>query len=396
MNMNFHLSMKPIYRVLLFLLVASTLAMGQVRGVHLELKAVLPPNTDLINYRVEVIDSSFTNQRVVHELFTDFAGEVDSVLSGAYDSGQMIIRVWGCNQQLAFNKSAAYDTINGITSMTDTAYVSCVDSCEGTVTDQLTNNTLTLSYVNHPNWTGQNMRYSFSDGTTQSGANISKTFSIPGKYYWAAVHLGCVVRQDTVTISPADSCEAKFIVDTVNSFGGNLVIWNISDSTSFGADSHTYFWNFGDGNAAQGPFPTHVYSQPGAYKVSVLMEEYDSQNTLICSSYHVETVGMDANGDLIYKTGYTLNVMDPYTIGIEESEPHEFIVYPQPANDVINIESEAVIHGFSLFDLSGREVHSQATFSNKITINTNDCPSGMYVLRISSSNRVQHLKIRVE
>lgn len=388
--------MKSTLRVLAFLLLASGMATGQTRGVHLELKAIVPPNFDLDTYRVEVIDSSFNNQGVSHVLFTDFLGEIDSVISGAYDSGQMNIRVWNCNQQLAFNQYALYDTTNGITSLVDTAYVSCVDSCEGTVVSQLVNTTLTLNYINHPNWSGTHMRFSFSDGTTYNGASATKTFTAPGKYYWAAVHLGCVVKQDTVTIGAADSCEAKFIVDTVNSFGGNLVIWNVSDSISFGADTHTYFWNFGDGNGAAGPFPTHTYTQPGTYKVSVLMEEYDAQNNLICDSYYEETVGMDANGDLLYKTGYTLNVMDPFSIGLGEYASEEILVYPQPAINQLHIESESIIYGIELYDLSGRMVLSENANSNKITINTNACPPGLYVLRISGSNRVQHLKIRVE
>ena len=50
---------------------------------------------------------------------------------------------------------------------------------------------------------------------------------------------------------------------------GQLLTFDGGRSSGQDGDIVSYAWNFGDGATASGALVTHVYSQPGAYQVSL-------------------------------------------------------------------------------------------------------------------------------
>jgi len=74
----------------------------------------------------------------------------------------------------------------------------------------------------------------------------------------------------------------------------------------------------------------------------------------------------------------------------------EIVVYPNPVTDLLNInitnaqdnETQA-----SLFDNSGRLVHSQRLISGTNTINMTKLPQGVYLLSLKNNNEIQNIKI---
>ena len=64
---------------------------------------------------------------------------------------------------------------------------------------------------------------------------------------------------------------------------GSDLVGVVTDPIGFSAtvidpcptDTHTYLWDFGDGNTSSQPAPTHVYDLPGAYEVSVTVTDDD-------------------------------------------------------------------------------------------------------------------------
>lgn len=110
--------------------------------------------------------------------------------------------------------------------------------------------------------------WNFGDGTTSSLENPSHTFANAGTYsvtlivgsphgcYDTTMKLVTVNPQPTVVFNFNNSCQFAPISFTENS--------NIQQGTI-----NQWNWNFGDGTSSSSSNPTHLYSTPGTYSVSL-------------------------------------------------------------------------------------------------------------------------------
>jgi PKD repeat protein/uncharacterized membrane protein len=82
----------------------------------------------------------------------------------------------------------------------------------------------------------------------------------------------CIVNVDNV--KPV----AGFIVNPIE---GTVATVFQFESTSYDTDGFVtkFYWDFGDGNTASEPNPTHQYSTRGTYKVSLLVQDDDGLNS---------------------------------------------------------------------------------------------------------------------
>lgn len=110
--------------------------------------------------------------------------------------------------------------------------------------------------------------WNFGDGTTSSLENPSHIYSNPGTYnvtlivgsphgcYDTTMNVVTVNPQPTVVFNFNNSCQFAPVTFTENSNIQQGVInqWN---------------WNFGDGSSSSNSNPTHMYSTPGTYSVSL-------------------------------------------------------------------------------------------------------------------------------
>ena len=71
-------------------------------------------------------------------------------------------------------------------------------------------------------------------------------------------------------------------------------------------------------------------------------------------------------------------------------------IYPNPAENILNIDSESKsIDSLTLFDINGRQIsqHMYSTCPTKILLNVPNIDSGIYILRITSGDQVYHKKL---
>jgi hypothetical protein len=76
----------------------------------------------------------------------------------------------------------------------------------------------------------------------------------------------------------------------------------------------------------------------------------------------------------------TLSVRVDISVGTKEHENRALKVYPNPANDFVNIISKEKITRIKIFNESGIKVFEQSFDSKKIKIRTQNFPEGLYII----------------
>ncbi len=165
-----------------------------------------------------------------------------------------------------------------------------------------------------------------------------------------------------------DSCTAAkpiagftAVFDTL-SFAGYRV-----NFTSNATGAISILWNFGDGTTDTGLAVTHTYTTNGSFTVS--------QKVLnACAD-------VDSTSQTIVAAG----------IGIAELENLGINVYPNPANNILKIESKQAIGTILLTDLNGRVILQLTTQERNIAWNISELENGVYFLRFVERNVVVKL-----
>lgn len=192
-------------------------------------------------------------------------------------------------------------------------------------------------------------------------------------------------------------CNANYDVDTVNSGGGDLYVINNSAPLSGTLYTTSYFWDFGDGNSSSQQFPIHTYSNYGVYNVCLTTTSMDTASNL-CVDTYCDSVGLDANGNLLKtaSAGFTINVLDPATVGINEAVISGFEVFPNPADNVVNIKWPGnITQGeVQLYTPSGKLVKAKYLY-NKEFLEVSDLPRGTYIIRLLAEGENLYSKLIV-
>lgn len=241
--------------------------------------------------------------------------------------------------------------------------------------------------------------WDFGDGTTSVSPSPYHTYAAPGTYVYCLQVEDCPPVCDSIVVQasspPQVNCNAVFTVDTVNSLLGNAVVWNMSSATAtnLAQPNISYHWDFGDGATSNLPFPTHNYVDTGLFQVCLTITAILPANAQYpadtCVHTFCDTLGMDANGNLIYKNsqvGWTLNVLDPKTMSIAENPMEEIILFPNPANEVVVLkiaempQSDAQLQ---IMDMSGAVVYAAIlSTGTDHSIDIAKFSSGVYILSL--------------
>lgn len=241
----------------------------------------------------------------------------------------------------------------------------------------------TVYFMNNSTGTSLNYYWDFGDGNTSTQANPTHTYSTPGSYtvclsVWNGTCADTTCSVVTVQ-GPTSGCSANYVwfLDTAFAQGGNnttVYIFNLAQGSNL-----TYFWDFGDGNSSNQPFPTHQYVQNGTYYVCLTIDDGNGCTDTYCDSItYVNRSG----------GGFTINIQ-PLTsndvLEVEDLEIEVSDLYPNPADQMVNIEvnnvnSEAL--QIVITDLLGKIVVNQneGAFSGTktITINVAQLEAGVY------------------
>jgi outer membrane protein OmpA-like peptidoglycan-associated protein len=116
-------------------------------------------------------------------------------------------------------------------------------------------------------------RWAFGDGATGTGLTTSHSYDQPGTYtvtFTSSNRGSSDTETCTVEVVPAPE-PAAIVSLTANPQSFELcepVTVNFSANVS-GDTPVTYSWNFGDGSTGTGATPSHTYTEPGTYTVTL-------------------------------------------------------------------------------------------------------------------------------
>lgn len=209
------------------------------------------------------------------------------------------------------------------------------------------------------------------------GANITSAineFNDAGDYSVTATDAFGCVSEDEFLLTVVGEPTAVI----TESHSGTIYLFNSGSSFGLGSNP-TYTWIFGDGNTSNDPNPAHQYpwSNPGSLASYIVTLEID-------------------NGCYVDMTELTVT---PDPVGVEELKNGAIAVYPNPANDMVNIKlPSAVSNGkISVKDLSGRIINEvSVSNSDFVTIDLANLSKGNYFIEVEveGSRAISQLSVQ--
>jgi hypothetical protein len=174
-------------------------------------------------------------------------------------------------------------------------------------------------------------------------------------------------------------------VDTVNSlnFQGQLILGENASASP--GQVVAWEWDFGDGTTKTGQYPQHTYNGYGVYNICLSITAVDGNDT--CYSTYCDSVGIDTSGNLVYKDGFTVNVIDPATFGLEGPKLRQAVsLYPNPTQERARLSwpAELSVKRVTIYQLNGKRLQSLPT-SGSTQLLPRLAPGG-YLLKLNTAH----------
>lgn len=217
-----------------------------------------------------------------------------------------------------------------------------------------TNNDPSFDFTDASSTTGVvTYSWDFGDGNTSTQQNPTHTYVDNGVYnVTLTITDDCGTDTQTIMITVTNGCSDP-LADFIQS--GTEPTFTFTN-TSTSSTNTTYNWDMGDGTIYTTTDATHTYSANNTYTVRLIVTD-------------------DCGADT---TTQTVTVA---TIGLLDLEEESFVAYPNPANNVLNIQSVQNIVLVELLDMTGRIVVANEYNSQEISVKTSHLAEGQYTLR---------------
>ena len=175
----------------------------------------------------------------------------------------------------------------------------------------------------------------------------------------------------TVTATDEDGCEisdsytlAANEVTPVAGFNASPSFLDV-DFFNTSNNANTYMWDFGDGNTSTDFNPSYTYASNGTYTVC-LTAYSDCNESTVC-----EDVTVDENDASIDENENTLGI----------------VVYPNPANDMIQFEIESIeASEIVIYDPTGKVVSTNKVEGKTTIVNLHKFRTGLYIYQVKDIN----------
>jgi len=162
-------------------------------------------------------------------------------------------------------------------------------------------------------------QWNFGDGSTATGTTPTHLYAAAGDYtvtltvrdHAHQAHTATGIVHVTVNDPPVAAHGGPYAVDEHQAAGGSYTATFDAGGSTDDFGIWKYAWDFGDGATATGATPTHIYTAPGTYTVSLTVTDNGRQTTTSSTLIAVTT-----NGGPIADAGppQTVEVGQPLTL----------------------------------------------------------------------------------
>lgn len=233
-----------------------------------------------------------------------------------------------------------------------------------------------------------NYAWDFGDGSTSTLQFPNHQYAAPGSYMvcLTASTVGCTstfcdtIVIDTIINNPI-TCNAFFVFTQTTPY--NVVGVNLSSGINL-----SFNWDFGDGSTANTPYPTHQYNGTGSYLVCLTVADANG-----CSSTYCDSLTVDSLGNVVYRgatsSGFTLNIVAPNVLGVEDNQPAIGSLYPVPASSELNIRFSDNVKEevtYNVLSIDGRRIMNGQLNGTTATLNIESLQQGIYLLEVITSD----------
>ena len=145
----------------------------------------------------------------------------------------------------------------------------------------------------------------------------------------------------------------------------------------------------------------YIYPNGGGSKIKLFASKQvaiDPQATVVVDFYGTFPEGVDGETYMMMLEDGSRMLLPPCTFtlgtsGVETINIDKAGIYPNPADDVINVTAAEAIDNVTLFNIAGATVGSyNGDGSSSMQINVDNLPAGNYFVRISTGNDSSTLK----
>ena len=173
--------------------------------------------------------------------------------------------------------------------------------------------------------------------------------------------------------------------------------WSIEGIIDQGLVASGTFTYNGSTSTSTGHMDNDLFINNNEDSLIFLYRPNPSEQWTELSDYTMETGGSLTNkrGDVVVNNlqlGEYVLAMRDAQVGVEEHSQTVVYVYPNPASDVIKVESNRIGLQMSVVDVSGRSVVSTQMNSRVMTLDCSDWPVGIYLINLSIGNDLMEVK----
>lgn len=174
---------------------------------------------------------------------------------------------------------------------------------------------LSVNFIPTTPSAGNTYLWNFGDGTTSSQSNPTHIYNTAGTYsvlLTVTNSYGCTSNYASPGNVEVSQPEATFTADDLSGCVPHTVNFNHN-----GGGVYVYNWNFGDGTTSALPSPSHTYSAPGNYQVSL-----NITGTSGCSvNYTLPAPVTISNGVNNFNPVTPVTTCAPFTVNLYDNSP---------------------------------------------------------------------------
>jgi len=233
------------------------------------------------------------------------------------------------------------------------------------------NNPLEIKFMNNSYAYGPiiSFAWDFGDGTTsdeEDPIHLYTDFGLFDVSLTIETESGCTdeVTYEVMVMDWTQDCLAIFVpyINEENPLEVYFEDYSIGEITD-------WYWEFGDGEISNEQNPTHQYAEAALYSASLTITTFDCTSTFY---YDIDLV----NGTVAYSPGPTT--------GIYEKDELEVSIYPNPVQNVLNIQLNTTEDvEIQVVNMAGQLMFT----STQLSVDVSSLSQGVYFVKIVNNGQ---------